>query len=454
MAMVSDDRDRTVTDAGAIADSSEKGVDAPDFDQIEAVAEVELRLLELREGTGHIDRETLSARRRELEAIVQRCRRARAERDASPSSTSEHADRARLIVSSSRRANDVPDTTPRPPLTSVAVAEADLAAGDARIPALIAPVSLRIRVAAFGVMAIVVLAMLVTRDSLAPPSTGASVGAPSAPHVAPSSEEMPPAASATTGALDGPLSDARPPAVEVEPERSAQPKRSPDSLVENPQSQARVATPALSTPAAGAPASVSAPPPAAATPPSPVVLDETVPPATDRRVNDIPTAPESPVASPPASPLSTPTAQVASPAAPAAPRLPTPDPIEAPASAVTRPAEAAGSASPSAGVDPRSSIRQVMATYWRAFQNLDDSGVARAHPNVNVDVIRRSFSSMRSQRIDVLDEQLLIAGDSAVVHASVRHTYVPKAGASRSESYRATFDLRRVGSEWVIVSRR
>ena len=99
-------------------------------------------------------------------------------------------------------------------------------------------------------------------------------------------------------------------------------------------------------------------------------------------------------------------------------------------------------------------IRATLRAYAAAYSSLDVAAVQRVFPSINAAAIARSFADLRSQVVQIDQEQVTVSGGEATVRCRVQQSFVPKAGSGRKDTLSATFQLRKVGNQWLIASRR
>jgi hypothetical protein len=156
-----------------------------------------------------------------------------------------------------------------------------------------------------------------------------------------------------------------------------------------------------------------------------------------------PTPPTGARSNPPAEPVSPPVT---------APALPAATPTNPPVTVSPAPKPAPPPAAPA--VNDEELIRAVLRSYAAAYASLDVAAVQRVYPSVNAASLRRSFAEYRSFEVQISQEQISVNGSEATVTCRVRQSFVPKVGSGRSDTLTATFELRKVGTQWVIASRR
>jgi hypothetical protein len=142
-----------------------------------------------------------------------------------------------------------------------------------------------------------------------------------------------------------------------------------------------------------------------------------------------------PVVAPPPAAV-TPTAPIQTTVPPVVPPLSTP----APASQGT--------------VSDDQAIRTVLGAYAEAYSNLDVRAVQKAYPGVDAEALRRAFSQLKSQKIQIQEEQIQVNGTMATVTLTWRTTYVGLVGSPASVAPRVELTLQKSGSAWIIAGRR
>lgn len=178
------------------------------------------------------------------------------------------------------------------------------------------------------------------------------------------------------------------------------------------------------------------------------------------RTEPVPDRSVPPPPAPSANPASAGAASVAasSPAAPS-PERSVPD---APSPVAVLALPAAPAAAPPAPVPPpvepsqEPAVRMVLNSYASAYSALDADAAKRVWPGVNRSALADAFDSLASQRVDLGDCQIDVAGTSARATCAGTATWSPKIGGGgrHSESRRWSFELARGGSGWEIVSAR
>ena len=78
----------------------------------------------------------------------------------------------------------------------------------------------------------------------------------------------------------------------------------------------------------------------------------------------------------------------------------------------------------------------------------------RVYPSVNAEALGRSFAAARSYQVQIDQERMTVSGTDATVTCRVRTAFVPKVGSGRSDVLSSTFELKKIGNQWVITSRR
>jgi tetratricopeptide (TPR) repeat protein len=194
------------------------------------------------------------------------------------------------------------------------------------------------------------------------------------------------------------------------------------------------------------PPALSAPPPAASTP-----ATGSAPPA---GAPTGATATQTPGVVAPAPPRETPPTASERPAPPATPPAP---PAAAPAQTPLRssaPPATAQTPPVAPAANDENLIRAVLQAYAQAYSALDVDAVRRVYPAVDAAALTQNFGQMRTQRIQIVNEQVAVTGTTATVTCQVRNHFEPKAGRVSDPVVNATFRLQKTGGNWVIVQRR
>jgi len=96
----------------------------------------------------------------------------------------------------------------------------------------------------------------------------------------------------------------------------------------------------------------------------------------------------------------------------------------------------------------------VLVAYATAFSSLDPAAVKRVYPGLDEQQLRRSFSDLRSQRMQVQIANITIKGSAATVSGTVETVVTPQVGRQQRDSRPAQFRLEKANGTWVIVERR
>ena len=99
-------------------------------------------------------------------------------------------------------------------------------------------------------------------------------------------------------------------------------------------------------------------------------------------------------------------------------------------------------------------INALLTAYVDAYSRLDASAVQRAFPGVNAASLQRDFTRMKSQRVQLVGEQIQINGTTATVSGTWQAVFELKAGGPQRSAPRVVLTLQRSGDGWVIVDRR
>ncbi|MEQ1912399.1 MAG: hypothetical protein ABMA15_26490, partial [Vicinamibacterales bacterium] len=99
-------------------------------------------------------------------------------------------------------------------------------------------------------------------------------------------------------------------------------------------------------------------------------------------------------------------------------------------------------------------IRAVLSAYAEAHSRLDADRVRAVFPATDVAALQRTFSRIRSQRVQILNEQIQVTGATAIVSCVWQAVFELDAGAPNRSAPRTTLTLQRADDTWVIVGRR
>ena len=99
-------------------------------------------------------------------------------------------------------------------------------------------------------------------------------------------------------------------------------------------------------------------------------------------------------------------------------------------------------------------IRVTLREYAAAQESLSVDAVRRVYPTVDGAALARSFRELRSQRVEILSDQITIDGTNAIVRCEMRQAFTPRVGQGRTETRPSVFRLQKIGARWVIVERR
>lgn len=101
-------------------------------------------------------------------------------------------------------------------------------------------------------------------------------------------------------------------------------------------------------------------------------------------------------------------------------------------------------------------VHSALQTYASAYAALDVDAVKRVFPTANESTLRQSFSGLASQRLEIRDEQMAVAGDIATVSCTLVTSAVATDAsvAPPRDSRRTVFNLAKRNGAWVIVDRR
>lgn len=197
--------------------------------------------------------------------------------------------------------------------------------------------------------------------------------------------------------------------------------------------------------------------PSAAAPSQPVPTAASAPPTAQAPVRQDPQllarAPEQPGAQIVDAPQARPAVIAPAPPPVQTPPVPAPAPASAPAARETTAAARDGAAALRARIVDEQSIRAVLQQYAAAHTRLDAAGVRAVYPSTDVAALQRSFARMRSQRVQIADEQIRVTGATATVICVWQTVFELSAGGPNRSAPQTTLTLQRSGDTWVIVSR-
>ena len=98
-------------------------------------------------------------------------------------------------------------------------------------------------------------------------------------------------------------------------------------------------------------------------------------------------------------------------------------------------------------------IEQVLREYAAAYERRDAEAVVKLMPSANGADLTRSFSQLRAYRMEILDSQISVTGDTAVVTCVRRVSIEPKVGSRPAPRLIPTvFRLRQSQGVWTIES--
>jgi serine/threonine-protein kinase len=122
----------------------------------------------------------------------------------------------------------------------------------------------------------------------------------------------------------------------------------------------------------------------------------------------------------------------------------------------TPPASSQASSTPGAQstVADADGIRATLKAYEQAYSTLDSAAVLRVFPSMNGAALSQAFAQMRTQSVEILNPSIVVSGSTATVECQLRQRVQPKAGRANDALLSVTFQLRRAGEAWVIVSRK
>jgi hypothetical protein len=78
----------------------------------------------------------------------------------------------------------------------------------------------------------------------------------------------------------------------------------------------------------------------------------------------------------------------------------------------------------------------------------------RFFPTTNAGALRTSFSQLKSQRVQIENEEITVNGTRAVVSCTWDASVLGVVGGQRRDVRKTTLTLQKSGDAWVIVARR
>ncbi len=100
-----------------------------------------------------------------------------------------------------------------------------------------------------------------------------------------------------------------------------------------------------------------------------------------------------------------------------------------------------------------SGIEQVLHDYQAAYERLDAAAIVSLMPSAKIGDLDKSFSQLRAYGMEVIDPQISVTGDTAVVTCVRKMSVQPKIGSRPAPRLMPTvFKLKRSGGVWTIES--
>lgn len=100
-------------------------------------------------------------------------------------------------------------------------------------------------------------------------------------------------------------------------------------------------------------------------------------------------------------------------------------------------------------------VRDTLAAYAKAYNDLDVGEAARVWPGVDRSALSRAFDQLDSEQISLGDCRVQIDSATAQAHCAGTATWKPRVGGGERTDPRSwTFDLRKAADGWQIVSAR
>ena len=97
----------------------------------------------------------------------------------------------------------------------------------------------------------------------------------------------------------------------------------------------------------------------------------------------------------------------------------------------------------------------MLRAYADAYSNLEVAGVRRVYPGVREADLAKSFSALRSQRVQIQNESITVTGASATVTCTWATSFDPRVGSRQTAAPTIMLTLQKSsGGNWIIVDRR
>lgn len=133
--------------------------------------------------------------------------------------------------------------------------------------------------------------------------------------------------------------------------------------------------------------------------------------------------------------------------------LPVPPPVAAPEPAPAATASAPPPAPADAAIANQSRILATLGRYEAAYSNLDVNAAGAVWPTLDRRALARAFEGLSSQRVNLGNCDVRVAGETAVAECSGTAVWTPKVGGgSHRQPRRWQFRLRNESGAWQIVS--
>jgi ketosteroid isomerase-like protein len=96
----------------------------------------------------------------------------------------------------------------------------------------------------------------------------------------------------------------------------------------------------------------------------------------------------------------------------------------------------------------------VVQAYAEAYSHLDADAAMRFFPTADAGLLRSSFSQLKSQRVQIENEEIKVTGSTAVVSCTWDASVLGVVGGQHRDARKTTLTLQKSGNAWVIVARR
>ena len=100
-------------------------------------------------------------------------------------------------------------------------------------------------------------------------------------------------------------------------------------------------------------------------------------------------------------------------------------------------------------------VSETLRRYQAAYRALDVNSLLQVYPSLareQAQQLRRTFDSVTQYELDILNPQIDVQGDAAVVRAAVARRMTPRVGNPVVNEVQTEFRLRREGNTWLIAA--